>query len=385
MQAIEKQHAKLSPSSAARWMACPASVRLEADLPDESTTFAREGTAAHELADKCLRGDLMAEHYLGTTIIAEGEEFVVGHEMADNVQIYLDYVRNLGGELFPEQTVDFSHVVPDGFGTSDAIVFKDDTLHVIDLKYGKGVRVDADNNPQAMLYAVGALNEYGMIFDNIKSVVLTIVQPRLDHISEYPMTPDELNTFADDARKAAKAALAKKAKANPDEKACRFCKARGICRALAEHAYKTVAGEFADFEEATPVSPETLTNTELAQVLGNLDAIKAWVSSVEATAQSKLEQGEELPGYKLVEGRSLRKWDDDEATQTALLEAGAELSIITKTTLLSPAQIEKVLGKKHPVLLAHSIKPQGKPTIAKASDKRPALDTQPIEQDFADI
>lgn len=380
----DRAHARLSASGAHRWMECPASVRMEAGYTDESTAYAREGTAAHELADWCLRGGKNAREYVGTDIGVQGSTYTVDIEMADYVQQYLDYVRLLPGFRFPEQRVDFSAWVPEGFGTSDSIVIDDGTITIVDLKYGKGIAVHADHNPQLMLYALGAYAEYGYLYD-LHTARLVIVQPRLDHVSEWGVSVADLLSFGEQARQAAVEALSDNGAFRPSGKACQFCKARGGCKAQAQEHLRTLHDDFEDFDTdlAAPLrDTDRLSPAELADLLGQADAIKHWIAAVEANAQAILEAGGELPGYKLVEGRSLRRWADEQEAEAALRAAHVKVSDMMTTALKSPAQMEKVLGKEHPVLQAHVIKPQGKPTIAPLSDKRPALSVEPVAADF---
>ena len=377
------EHAKLSASGSQRWLNCPASVRMEEAFPDESSSYADEGSAAHELAELCLRKNTDADKYLGKAF-KEYPDYPVDHEMADSVQLYLDYVRGLKGELLVEQRVDFSEWVPEGFGTSDAIVMGQDNdegiATVIDLKYGKGVRVDAKDNTQAMLYALGALSEYDFIYD-CDLFRLVIVQPRLDHISEWDIKRSDLLKWADIVKEKAELTLQEDAPFSPGEKQCRFCRAKANCRALAEHSLQVAAEEFRSV--VTPITVKDISqldNGEIAALLPQLNLIADWIKSVEAYALQELELGRDVPGYKLVAGRSIRKWrDDTEAEQS--LRTRLKVSEIFTKNLVSPAQAEKLLGKGHPLLGKLVIKPEGKPTIAPNSDKRPALKSS-VEDDF---
>ena len=377
----QRKHALLSASGASRWMPCPASVRMEEAIPEQASTFAEHGTAAHELAERCLTEDVTADFHQGK--VFNGYE--ADDEMVEAVQLYLDYVRNHKGEVWIEQKVDFSPWVPGGFGTCDCLVIKGDTATVIDLKFGKGVRVDAEDNPQAMLYALGALNEYEFLFDDIEHFTLSIVQPRLDHISEHTISKDELLKFGEHAKERASEALQEDAPFSPGEKQCKFCRAKDNCRALAEHSLQVAAEDFADV--VVPITLKDisrLSNEEVAALLPQLDNIANWIKALEAHALNKLEQGHEVPGYKLVAGRSIRKWADEEDAEKALRGSKLKVSEIFSKKLITPTQAEKVLGKGHPILQEHVIKPDGKPAIAPLKDKRPAIVVE-LGQDFKDV
>lgn len=377
-------HAKLSASGSHRWLNCAASVRMEEPYPDTTSSYAEEGIAAHHLAEVCLREDCNTDKFLGVAF-HEYPDYPVDDEMVESVQHYLDYVRGLDGDLLIEQRVDFSEWVPEGFGTADAIVMgngEDDGLvTVIDLKYGKGVRIDAENNPQAMLYALGALSEYEFIF-NCDTFRLVVVQPRLDHISEWEISYSDLVEWAEAVKEKAELALQDNAPFNPGEKQCKFCRAKGNCRALAEHALTVAADEFSSIE--TPIvvkDANRLDNVEIAALIPQLDLLADWVKSIEATAIQALEHGQEVPGYKLVAGRSIRKWSSESSAEGALRKSKLKVADIFSKKLISPTQAEKLLGKTHPILTELVVKPDGKPTLAPESDKRPALQPS-AQQDF---
>lgn len=377
----DKLHAKLSASGAHRWIGCPASVSMEAQFPegDKASPFAAEGTAAHDLAETCLRLGKNAKEYIGHTFEADGLSFVVDDDMAEAVQLYVDYVRDLPGKLLIEQRVDFSPWVAGGFGTADAIVLNDGVATVADLKFGRGVKVDADENPQAMSYALGALNEYDFLFD-VHTFRLAIVQPRLDHVSEWEISRDDLLAWADDLLKpAAELALSDEPPMHPGEKQCRFCRAKGACRALAEFNIQVATEGFSVVGDPIKTTdPKVLSSEEIAELMPSLDMLANWVKAVEAHALAELEIGRDIPGYKLVAGRSLRKWADENDAEAALRKKLKVADVYTKK-LISPAQAEKKLGKGNRIVAEHCIKPQGKPAIAPISDKRPALEIDPTE------
>lgn len=364
-------HAKLSASGSHRWLNCPASVSREEALPESTSVFAEEGTAAHELAEACLAKNLDAYQFLGQTF----NGFEVDQEMADAVQMYLDYVRDQEGHKLFEQRVDFSLWVPGGFGTCDCFVLNSDIATVADLKYGKGVRVDAEDNTQMMLYALGCLSDFEFMFNTIETFKLVIVQPRMDHISEWEISRDDLLAFGDVVEKRAKLALGESPTAIPGEKQCRFCNAKATCRELAEHCLQTAAEGFESVEQPIVVKdPQKLDNTEIAALLPQLKLLESWVKALEAYALAELEQGREVPGHKLVEGRSIRKWADEDAAEQALRGSKLKVAEIFTKKLVTPTQAEKLLGKNHPLLDELVVKPKGKPAIAVESDKRPAIE-----------
>ena len=373
-------HAKLSPSSAHRWLHCHGSVTLEAGMPDEGSIFAAEGTAAHALAEWCLREEINPQEMVGDEL----EGWKVTTDMANHVADYVDYVRNVNAEtpgsvLLVEQRVEFTQWVPAGFGTSDAIVIGDGLCHVIDLKFGMGVKVSAHRNEQAMLYALGVWQTFGALYE-IDTFVLHIHMPRLDYVSEYSIPVSDLLKWANEVVKPA----AKKANSGdltfaPDEKACRFCKARATCKALATHNYEVAVGKFDDLDAPLELtSPQLLSVDEIAKLLPKMSLLATWAKSVEEYATSVLMSGGVLPGYKLVEGRSIRQWkqeDDAADVLEKLLGTGA-----FTTKLISPTQAEKALGRaKAGEIVDLVIKPRGKPSLAPDSDPRPSFGESAVD------
>ena len=361
-------HAKLSASASERWMRCPGSVKANEQITDKGSSYAAEGTAAHALAEHCLVKGVSASDCIGLTF----EGYKVDSYMAEYVQQYIDYVHHFSGQHFYEVRVDFSAWVPEGFGTSDVIIIDGSTLRIIDLKYGQGVEVYADNNSQAQLYALGALSDFGD-FADIERVEVAIVQPRRDHISEWSISKKDLLLFGDKVSQAAKAALQPDAPRQPGEKQCQWCNAKATCPALKTYTEQTILAEFDDISPATMQPVDSLTDEQLAQALDAKKLITGWLDAVEQLVTDKLNNGEQFAGYKLVEGRSLCQWADEAQAEQTLLQL-ADADKLYKKTFISVAQAEKLLGKKNAAAMADLVvKPSGKPTLAKSDDPRPPI------------
>jgi hypothetical protein len=378
-------------------MRCPGSVALEAQCPDTSSAFADEGTAAHELAAMALEARNDTAAYLGRVIKVGEREFTVGDEMAANVQTYIDTVRSFaqapGAELLVEQRVEFSEQigVPESFGTSDAVILVGDELQVHDLKYGKGVKVDAEENEQLMLYAIGALNEFGMVAD-FERVRMVIHQPRLGHVSEWACTTLELAAFAGQARQRAEHAincirieLDEAEDLKPGEKQCRFCKAKATCPALAQK----VVDEFTTLPEE---EIKTVEADALAAGMAQVELIESWCKAVRAEAERRLLAGQDVPGFKLVEGRrGARRWANEKDVETTLKGMRLKHEQMFDYSLISPTTAEKlhkaeVLGPRQWATLQELItQAEGKPSVAPASDKRPALQVTPVADEFESL
>lgn len=413
-------HALLSPSAAHRWMRCPGSLSLERNEPNTSSKFADEGTAAHELAAWALEAGNDAAAYLGRIIDVDGNEFVVDEDMAGNVQVYIDAIRErienykkagaVDVELRVERRVDFSHVVnvPESFGTADAqiiVTWPDGTVTIDtnDLKYGRGVKVDADENEQLMIYNVGLGEEIALVAE-IREAVHVIHQPRLNHVSEWACTAINLVEFSAKVHEAAARAIgiievgAEPVDFTPGDKQCRFCKAKATCSALTNHVLGVVADDFVDL--AKPIAPQLSTAVErvensdsehLAACMAAVDIVEQWTKAVRAKAESELLAGRPVPGFKLVEGRrGPRKWAneaDAEATMKAMRlkhEVMYDYSLISPTTAEKLAKSEAIGPRQWPRLQELITQADGKPSVAPASDKRPALVMTAVENDFAD-
>ena len=360
-----RTHALLSASSAHRWLECPPSAVANEAYPDQETSFAHEGTLAHEVAEAIAR---TPQRHADTW--PEG----ITKEMVDCAKEYSDYIeeqkKSNDAVVLLEQRVDFSPWVPNGFGTCDCIIIQDETLTIIDYKFGQGLMVSAINNPQMKLYALGAMNDFGVAMD-VKKVELHIFQPRLNNISTDTLTVEELMEWAEKTVKpTADKAIKGKGKYAPGEH-CRFCQHGGKCRALTK-----LCTEYLDTHGLRVALP-VLAPHEVADVLRMEPMITLWLKKVKEQALTTLMNGEELPGYKLVEGKlGNRKWRDDQEVLDVLKSAGFTPEEITETKVLSPSQMDKAIGKKRVTELLDSYidRAPGSPTIAPITDKRPSLD-----------
>ena len=371
----------LRPSNAHRWLACPGSAKLETKFPDYTTKYAEEGTAAHEVAAWCLEKELEAKFFLGKT--ANG--IVVKQDMVNNVQEYLDYVREFDGQRFIEQSLSLGDDIRIG-GTADCLIIKDGHAHIIDLKYGQGVLVKAEGNEQLLTYAVGLLNCYDYMWD-LEHFTLVIVQPRKFHIDTWTVSKQEVLAHADRIKKGIEKVNGDNPEYVPGEKQCRFCKAKASCRALAKFNIENITGEFKKITEPlTPLEVPTLTVNELAHLLSQVNIITDWVKSIEARVNQEALTGVSVPGYKLVRGRGSRKWRDENTTLTTLKKKRHSVDSIAPRKLLSVAQMEKHLGKKKFKELSRQVNViPGRITLAPESDKRQEIDPSIGDDLFEDI
>lgn len=373
------KHAVLSASSSHRWLGCTPSARLEQEFADHETEAAAEGTAAHALSEHKLRRALKMR---STKPISKYDS----NEMDSHTDGYVEFVLEALAEarqecadplVLIEQKLDFSCYVPDGFGTGDCVIVADKLLHVIDFKYGMGVLVDAYENPQMMLYALGAIRLYDHLY-NIERIAMSIYQPRRENVSTWTITVPELMEWAENTLKP-KAALAFSGDGEfiPGSW-CTFCRAAVKCRARAEAKLRLAEYEFS--------LPPLLSDEEIEDILGKLDDLTKWANEIAAYAQdAAVNHGKEWRGFKLVESRTNRKYMDEDAVISAANTAGYH--DIYRKTLIPVTEMERLMGKKAftTVLGGLVMKPQGKPTLVPASDKRPAITTTGANQDFKEI
>lgn len=403
-------HAKLSPSGAHRWMRCPGSVVLEAPYPDSGSSYAREGTAAHELAALVLESPpATAQDYVGKRIEFEDDgetiQWPITQDMADHVDDYVKLVRERaqGKTLFVECRLPIGHITGEAgaTGTSDVVILDhaNKTIEVIDLKFGMGVRVNAEDNEQTQMYALGALEEYGILGD-FDHIAMLIHQPRLNHVSEWVIPVEQLMAFgatatdhADGCRDAEET-QAIEDYLTPGEKQCRFCKAKATCPALRAEITEVVGGssaatldEFSDFTPE-PVDMQTGDNY-LPIAMAKVGMVEDWCKAVRAEVERRLLAGQNVDGYKLVEGkRGARKWGSEADVETLFKSFRLRQDEMYDFSLISPTKAEK-LFKQNPKRWAKVqdliTQNTGKPSVAPATDKRSPRTVQSVADDFRDL
>lgn len=372
-------HAVLSASGSHRWLNCLPSARLELDFENSESNAAAEGTAAHALC----------EHKLKKALHMRSKRPVSSYntdEMEEHSDAYVEYVMEqlelarqscTDALILIEQRLDFSCYVPQGFGTGDCIIIGDKKLHIIDFKYGMGVLVDAVDNPQMKLYALGALEIYYSLYD-IEEVSMTIFQPRRENVSTWTIPVKELKDWAENELKPkAKKAYIGEGDYLPGEW-CTFCRAAVKCRARAEEKLKLAQMEFK--------LPPLLTDSEIEEVLSKLSDLTKWANEIISYAtDAAVNHGKEWHGFKVVEGRSVRKYKDEGAVAEAAKANGYK--DIYRQSLITLTEMQKLMGKKkfEQILGGLIHKPPGKPTLVPLSDKRPAMNISNVKNEFNEI
>lgn len=371
-------HALLSASSAARWLHCTAAPTLEKTFPDTTSEYAKEGTLAHAICELKLRKyaiePMMSKSDFTHQLNKLKRDPLYQKEMDGFTDDYLNHIKEIvlayphTPHVAAELKVDFSKWVPSGFGTADCIVLGGDILNIIDFKYGKGVEVDAHDNPQMRLYALGAAEKYKLLW-NIKTVRMTIIQPRISNYSTEELSYADLLKWGDEVvRPKAETAIGNTGTFAPGDW-CKFCRAKMQCRARSEHYAALTA-----YAKAHP-DPRLLSMEDLAKYLEATKLVKAWAEDLQEYGLSCVLEGKEVPGWKAVEGRGSRSFTDQEAAFKVLMDHGTEEDMLYNRVPLTLAQTEKLIGKKQfAELIGNYVeKKPGKPTLVPASDKRQAI------------
>lgn len=379
----DRNHALLSASGAYRWLSCPGSARLEDKFEDKPSIYAAEGTLAHEMAElkiiKHFTTDLRPSEFKKRINELKKNE-LYSAEMDRYTNEYRDYINDvyLSFESKPfflaEQRVDFSSYVPEGFGTVDCTLVGDKVIHIFDLKYGKGVPVTAENNPQGMLYALGTYLEQSAI-DEIEKVIIHIVQPRIKNTSSFEISSEELLKWAESIKDVAQKAYEGSNEFHVGEH-CGFCKANGNCRKQAEK-----------YMNIEVIDPALLTDEEIGEGLAKVKELSKWAKKFEDYALVRAQNGGNVKGWKLVAGRGGNRTFTDKSVAAQLLEeVGLDREEIYKTELISVTAAEKLLGEETLYKIAGNYiqKPEGKPTLATLDDKRPALELRTPAEVFKD-
>lgn len=378
------QHALLSASGAHRWLHCTGSPLLEKDFPDSTSVYAQEGTLAHWLCELKLMaytGEITKRKLTSMKNKLMKSE-LWQPEMDSTSEAYLDYIKDITMSytvkpvILIEKKVDFSRYVPEGFGTADCLILAGDTLHVVDYKHGKGVVVDADHNPQMMLYALGAMGELSLLY-RFKFVHMTIVQPRVNNISEFTMTADELTEWGEMVVKPkAEAAMSGKGEFEAGDW-CRFCRAKQQCKTR----YESNDSLYPELSERH--DPRLITLAELGEYLKRGKDMAAWLEDMKEYALSESLAGADVPGWKAVEGRGSRAFTNTDEAVDTLIKNGIDESVLYERRVLTLAQMEKAVGKKAfgEIVGNLVVKNPGKPTLVEESDKRPKITNQPTAAD----
>ncbi len=379
----ERAHAVLSASSAEMWLKCPPSARLQEDLPEETSVYAEEGTLAHAICELKLRRIFLEPGMTDRTFNARLNKLkkheLYKPEMLRFTDDYVDYVKEIAysypvsPSIAVEKRVDYGHIAPEGFGTADCIIVYGNELHVIDFKYGQGVPVKVEGNPQLALYALGAMAAYSMIY-GIQKVILHVIQPRIRQFSRWDTTARELEALGEWVKE--RAELAWEGKGDFCQGSwCGFCKAV-TCRHRAD-VNLSLENHTAVDEKGAEVQypiPPLLSNEEVGQILGKAQYLAGWVKKLEKYALNALVKGDSIPGWKIVEGRSNRTIMDVDTAYTKLQEAGYAEALLYNRVPVSLTEAEKLISREdyEQILSRYVQKPKGKPTLAPEEDRRPA-------------
>lgn len=409
---VEKSHALLSPSGYHRWGICPGSVDAEKAFPNKSSSYARAGTVMHEIGEKCLLGGGDAEQFVGDTFVVEGYDIEVTMEMADVVNEYVSYVGTFldaaaGDIIMPEQRVPLTHMTGEAGaeGTSDVVGFRKRpqggyTMVIIDLKTGQGVPVYAKGNGQLRMYAGGALQKFGMLYD-VVDVQLVIIQPPLKVVDDETITVDELRAFMDEVAIAAGRTQIGGAELVPGEKQCRFCRAKSTCPALRDEVLSVVTatatpGAFRNLDDEPAALPKTVAaqiktaddGEMLAAQMRSLKLVEDWIKAVRAEVERRLFEGQPVPGFKVVQGKQgNRQWSDADAALAALKKVPTlKIDDVAPRAVVSPTAAEKLLKgdeKRWSKIAPLITQAPGKPSVAPASDPRPEYQVVSTADSFA--
>ena len=409
MTKATREHAKASASGSERWLNCTMAPTFEAQFPDEDPgPYAKEGTLAHKICELVAdynAGEISKRKFNSQIKKCQENEFYQ-EEMMKTAQIYGSYIweKKQGFDAKPYQAqevrVDFSDYVPEGFGTCDCILLGGNHLQIIDYKHGKGVRVSAENNSQMRLYALGALKQYGMFYE-IRTVSMAIVQPRItEEVSEETLTSEELKAWGEAIKPIAQKAVSGIGAEFKEGPWCRFCKGKAVCSAraasmtaLEDYKDLPIEGLLTDQEKENRAIAENagfspgpvLTDDEIGSLLIRAEQLVNWYNDLKDYALSAILDGRAIPGWKAVEGRSVRAWDNADAAFEAIMKAGYEEAMLYDRKPKTLAELEKMIGKKQfaEICGEHVVKPAGKPTLAVETDSRAAYNS--AESDFKDL
>ncbi len=392
-------HAFLTASGSHRWLNCTASALYEAQFPGTTSKYAEEGTLAHSFAELGAQYNfsLITKRSYNAKVRNLQKQELYSDEMLKTARFYADYLweKSLAYKVKPfvttEQRVDFSDIVPEGFGTCDCIMIGDNRLHITDYKHGKGVEVSAENNSQMRLYALGALKKYGALFGGLTTVSMAIVQPRItEYVSEEVLTIEELKAWGESIKPLALSAFTGDGAEFHAGAWCKFCKGREVCRARTENALASedfigipIEGNMSPAERL--VAENVLRDDEISALLTKGADIVAWYNDLQDYALKAILNGSHIEGYKVVAGRSNRAFTDAEEALNRIRESGVDEAMLYDRKPKSLAELEKLLGRSSFDELCGDLvqKPLGKPTLVTEADKREPY--SPAVADFAGV